>query len=87
MAAVSCVALTNVVTRACPPKVTVEPETKFVPFTVSVKAPLFTSAEDGAIDEIVGRAFSVTAVMGSKTDIVFCWLLDVAKPGLPKSTF
>ncbi len=38
MAAVSCVALTKVVVRAFPLKLTVEPLTKFVPFTVKVKA-------------------------------------------------
>ncbi len=36
MAAVSCVALTVVVVRALPLKLTVEPLTKFVPFTVKV---------------------------------------------------
>jgi hypothetical protein len=38
MAAVSCVALTNVVVTAAPLKLTAEVETKFVPFTVSVNA-------------------------------------------------
>ena len=38
MAAVSCVALTNVVARALPLKLTVEPLTKFVRFTVKMKA-------------------------------------------------
>src|ERR1700704_4028262 len=38
MAAVICVALTNVVVLAAPLKFTIAPETKFVPFTVSVKA-------------------------------------------------
>jgi hypothetical protein len=36
MAALSCVALTKVVVRAFPLKLTVEPLTKFVPFTVNV---------------------------------------------------
>src|SRR2546428_9134354 len=38
IAAVSCVALMKVVVRAEPLKFTAELETKFVPFTVSVKA-------------------------------------------------
>jgi hypothetical protein len=38
MDAVSCVALTNVVLRALPLKLTIELPTKFVPFTVRLKA-------------------------------------------------
>src|SRR4030095_15012844 len=38
IAAVSCVALTNVVVRAVPFHCTTEPETKLLPFTVSVNA-------------------------------------------------
>ena len=38
IAAVNCMELTNVVTGADPPKLTVEPATKFVPLIVSVKA-------------------------------------------------
>ena len=38
MAAVSCVLLTNVVVRFAPVHLTVEFETKFVPFTVNVNA-------------------------------------------------
>jgi hypothetical protein len=37
MAAVNCVALTNVVVGAVPPKLTIEAATKFVPLIVSVK--------------------------------------------------
>lgn len=40
IAAVSCVEFTNAVGSACPPNETVEPETKFVPVTVRVNAPL-----------------------------------------------
>jgi hypothetical protein len=37
MAAVNCVALTNVVAGDVPPKLTIEAATKFVPLIVSVK--------------------------------------------------
>src|SRR5437660_7622577 len=47
IAAVSCVALTKVVVRAEPLKFTVELETKFVPFNVSVKAASGTDLLDG----------------------------------------
>ena len=45
--AVNCVALTNVVVLAAPPKFTTAPETKFVPFTVNVKAAPPTIALEG----------------------------------------
>src|SRR5437016_733098 len=54
MVAVSCVPLTKVVARAAPFHCTVEPATKFVPFAVSVKAPLPAAALDGDIELNVG---------------------------------
>src|SRR5260370_18902965 len=54
MAAVSCVALTNIVARALPLKLTVEPLTKFVPFTVKVKAAAHAVALVGEMLVIVG---------------------------------
>ena len=69
IAAVSCVAFTKVVT-CCPLKETVEPDVKFVPFTVSVNAPLFTKAEVGEIDETVGRGLSGPAGIATKSDTV-----------------
>src|ERR671924_543409 len=50
MLAVSWVALTNVVARAAPFHCTVEPATKFVPFTVSVNAPLPAATLVGDIE-------------------------------------
>src|SRR5260370_5284485 len=55
MAAVSCVALTNVVARALPLKVTIEPVTKFAPFTVKGKAAAPAMALRGHMLVIVGR--------------------------------
>ncbi len=52
MAAVSCVALTNVVTRGVPLKLTVAPLTKPAPFTVRVNAPLPAAALVGEMLEI-----------------------------------
>ena len=46
-AAVSCVALANVVVNAVPPHLTVSPKTNPVPFTVSVNAPPPAVAEAG----------------------------------------
>jgi hypothetical protein len=54
MDAVNCMELTNVVVRAVPPNVTNEAETKFVPFTVSVKAAPPATALSGEIVVIVG---------------------------------
>jgi len=54
MAAVNCVALTNVVLRAVPPKLTTEAATKFVPLIISVKAALPAVALVGEIVVIVG---------------------------------
>ena len=57
IAAVSCVELTNDVARSEPANRTVDPETKLVPFTVRVKAPLLRSLDDGERPEIVGIGF------------------------------
>ena len=57
IAAVNCAALTNVVTRALPPKFTTEFEIKFVPFTVKVSAPLPAVAPLGESEVIVGAGF------------------------------
>jgi hypothetical protein len=54
MTAVNCMELTNVVTGADPPKLTVEAATKFVPLIVSVKVPSPTIAVFGEIVLIVG---------------------------------
>src|SRR5712692_8308464 len=56
IAAVSCVALTKVVVRPDPLKFTVELETKFVPFTVSVKAASVTDLLVGEMLAVVGVA-------------------------------
>jgi hypothetical protein len=57
MAAVNCVALTNVVIGAIPPKLTVEAATKFVPLTVRAKGALPASTPVGEIIVIVGTRF------------------------------
>jgi len=54
IAAVNCVALTNVVVRAVPLTLTVAPLTKLVPLTVSVKAPEPTIAVEGCSEVSVG---------------------------------
>jgi hypothetical protein len=54
MAAVNCVELTNVVAGADPPKLTIEPATKFVPLIVSVKAAPPATVLLGEIAVIVG---------------------------------
>jgi hypothetical protein len=58
MAAVSCVVLTNVVAGAVPPKLTVEPATKFAPLMVRVKAPAPAGAVFGEIKVIVGAGLA-----------------------------
>jgi hypothetical protein len=57
--AVSCVAETNVVVSAVPLHLTVDPETKLVPFTVSVNCPPPTVAQVGLSELIVGTALIV----------------------------
>jgi hypothetical protein len=54
MAAVNCVALTNVVVRGAPPKLTIEAATKFVPLIVSVNAAPPATALFGMIVVIAG---------------------------------
>jgi len=54
MAAVSWVALRNVVARATPFHCTVEPATKFVPFALKVNAPLPAATLVGDIEPSVG---------------------------------
>jgi hypothetical protein len=54
MAAVNCVELTKVVAGVDPPKLTIEPATKFVPLIVSAKAPLPATLLFGEIVVIVG---------------------------------
>jgi hypothetical protein len=54
MAAVNCVELTKVVAGADPPKLTIEPATKFVPLIVSVKAAPPGTVQLGEIRLIVG---------------------------------
>src|SRR5439155_661487 len=71
IAAVSCVALMKVVVRAEPLKFTAELETKFVPFTVSVKAASVT-------DLLVGE---MLVVVGITLFTVNVCALDVPPPG------
>src|SRR6266850_756366 len=54
IAAVSCVVLTKVVGRAAPFQLTVAPETKLLPVTVSVNAGLPAATLDGLIAAIAG---------------------------------
>src|SRR5436190_10940600 len=57
--AVSCVAETNAVASALPFQFTVEPETKFVPFTVNVNCGPPAAAQVGLSELIVGTALMV----------------------------
>jgi hypothetical protein len=75
IAAVSCVALTKEVTRALPPKFTTDVLTKFVPFTVKVSAPEFTTTPPGESELTVGTGFAA-AVTLKLTE------LDVPPPGV-----
>jgi hypothetical protein len=58
IAMVSCVELTNAVDRAVPLKFTMEPVTKFDPFTVRVNPAAPATALVGLIDEIVGEGLN-----------------------------
>ena len=60
--AVSCVVLPKVVASAASPRLTVEPDTKFVPVTVSVNAGPPCVAVDGEIDVIVGLGAVIVSV-------------------------
>jgi hypothetical protein len=60
IAAVNCVPLTKVVVRALPFHPTVEPETKFVPVTVSVNAAPPSMALEGESEASVGAGFTVS---------------------------
>lgn len=62
MLAVSCVLFTYVVIRALPFQLTVAPETKFEPVTVSVKPVESTRANVGLIDVSVGIGLSIVNV-------------------------
>src|ERR1700722_6188512 len=53
----SCVELTNVVLRNCPPKYTADPGTKFAPLTCRVNAVSVAMDEGGFSDEIIGTGF------------------------------
>lgn len=63
MAAVTVELETKVVALATPLKFTTEPETKFVPFTVSVKPELPAVVEVGLIEVVVGTGFVMLAVV------------------------
>ncbi len=65
IAAVNCVALTNVVTRAVPLKFTVELAMKPVPFTVSVSAPEPETTPVGESEVITGAGL--------------CWIVHVER--------
>ena len=67
MAVVSCVALTNVVVRALPFQFSAELFTKFVPFTVSVKAAPPTDALVGDMPETTG--VGLLMVNGTTADV------------------
>jgi len=59
MLAFNCVELTNVVARACPPKYTVDPLTKFAPLTCKVNAVSLAADVGGESEEIMGTGFAV----------------------------
>src|SRR5206468_3255993 len=66
IAAVSCVALTEVVVRAAPFHCTAEPLMNPVPFTVSVKSAPPKSVLDGDSDEAVGTALFIESVRAAE---------------------
>ena len=61
--AVNCVELPNDVARDEPLKLTVEPLTKFVPFTVIENCASPTFFDEGAIEVVVGDGFVMSAVV------------------------
>jgi len=71
MAAVTCVAFTNVVTGVLVPKLTVAPDAKLVPVTVNVNAAPPAVADVGESEMIVGTAavpVTVTVVAGEAAE-------------------
>jgi hypothetical protein len=76
IAAVSCVPLTYVVVRSEPFHLTIEPLTKLVPFTVSVKAPPSAVAEDGLRLVIAGAGLLMVKICA----------FDVPPPGVGLKT-
>lgn len=75
IAAVSCVALTNVVTRAAPPKFTTDVFRKFVPFTVRVNAPDPAITFAGKSVVTVGTGFGAALILKFTA-------FDVPPPGI-----
>jgi hypothetical protein len=61
--AVNCVALTNVVARAAPPKFTVDVATKFVPVTVNVNPADPATILFGESDVTVGTGFGAALML------------------------
>jgi hypothetical protein len=61
--AVNCVAFTNAVVLGLPPKLTVDVETKFVPFTVNVNPPEFAVTPVGESEVIVGTGFAAAVTL------------------------
>ena len=66
--AVSCVEETNVVVRGEPFQLTVEVETKLVPFTVNVNPPLPAVVELGLIEVVVGTGLAASTVLAVAAD-------------------
>jgi hypothetical protein len=77
IAAVNCVALTNVVVRAVPFQFTAAPLTKFIPFTVKVSAPLPTTALEGDSDVIRGCGLLTVKVTAAEVPPPGAGLLTV----------
>ena len=70
IAAVNCVALTNVVTRALPLKFATDELTKLVPVNVNVNAAPPEPAVVGEIDVSVGTGFGAVIVNVSVLEVV-----------------
>ena len=66
IAAVTCVEETNVVVLAEPFQFTTDPETKFVPSTVSVKSELPAEVEVGLIEVVVGTGLLIVNVRAAE---------------------